>query len=221
MANYLYYVGGCDQRPNQDAGITGTYEFSAFDVAGVSGINPSNNLTIAAAGSPYNNTFTGDAYAGGGFSGAYNNADNWTKWMNASGWQSPSQWAVIGCVDKDLTTGLDIGGQVSGFLDRTGGGAADNVSHQGSMTSGVYTVIVPGSVTKFGSQLDGTVLVWYIANGSLGPGANAIGLPMRGQEYPVDGDTDLEAAAKILYFGMGLLKWNGTAMREYGWIPAG
>lgn len=221
MANYLYYVGGCDQRPNQDAGITGTYEFSAFDAAGVTGVNPSNNLVIAAAGTPEDGFNTGDAYAGGGFSGAYRNADNWTKWMNVSGWQSPSQWAVIGCVDKDLTTGLDIGGQVSGFLDRNGT-LADNISHQGSMTSGVYTVIVPGSVTKFGSQRDGTVLVWYVANGSLGPGANAIGLPMRPQEYPVDGDTDLEAAAKILYFGMGVLKNSGgTEMRNYAWIPVG
>jgi hypothetical protein len=221
MANYLYYIGGADQRPNQDGTITGTYEFSAYDVAGVSGVNPSNNLVINAAGTPENGSFTGDAYGGGGFSGTYNNADNWTKWMNASGWQAPSQWAVIGCVDKDLAGTLDIAGQVNGFNDRNGT-LQDGVSHQGSMTSGVYTVIVPGSVTKFGSQRDGTVLVWYIANGNLGPGANAIGLPMRTASYPVDGDTDLEAAAKILYFGMGVLKNSGgTDMREYAWAPQG
>lgn len=221
MANYLYYIGGCDQRPGADSGIAGAYEFSAFDVAGVSGINRSTNMIINAAGTPQNGAFTGDAYNGGGFSGAYNSTDNWTKWMNASGYQAPSQWAVIGCVDKDTAPTVEIGPTVNGFNDRNGT-LTDVVSHQGSMTSGVYTVIVPGSVTKFGSQRDGTVLVWYVANGSLGPGANAIGLPMRGQEYPVDGDTDLEAAAKILYFGMGVLKNSGgTSMREYAWAPQG
>ena len=219
MANYLYYVGGADERPNQNAGITGTYEFSAFDVAGVSGVNASNNLVINAAGTPEDGQFTGDAYGGGGYNGGYQHDDNWTKWMNAAGFNN--NWFVIGCVDKDLQSDLDIAGQVGGFYDRVGT-LVDGVAHQGSMTSGVYTVIVPGSITKFGSQRDGTVLVWYVANGNLGPGANAIGLPMRSASYPVDGDTDTEAAAKILYFGMGVLKNSGgTSMREYGWSVSG
>ena len=109
---------------------------------------------------------------------------------------------------------------MNGFLDRTGV-KQDTVCHHGSLGANVYTVLSPGSVTKFGSQFDGTVLVWYLALGVLGEGANAIGLPLKSTIQPNGGDTDLEAAAKILYGGLGVFKSNGSIHREFGWIPQG
>jgi len=213
MANYLYYVGGADQLPST-AGINGAMEFSWFDIGGGSpGVKPSNTATIAAPGSPYDGTFTGDAYAGGGQSGAYNNNDNWTGDWNAAGFQGSPQVYVIGAVDADLQSDLNVGGQVNGFLDRTGT-TQDLVCHHGAAD---YIVLAPGNVAKFGSQLDGTVLVWYCNNGALGEEANAIGLPFSAQNYPRGGDTDVEAAATILYQGCGILRVSGGNQEEYAW----
>ena len=213
MANYLYYVGGCDQRPSQ-AGIPGTIEFSWFDIAGTNVVVPSNNVTIANPGGSYDGSFAGDAFGGGGLNGAYNNNDNWTGDWDAAGFGGPPQVYVIGAVDIDTYGAADVPGQVNGMFDRNGT-LQDLVCHHGAVD---YIVLAPGNVDKFGSQRDGTVLVWYCAGGSLGANANAIGLPMAGQNYPVAGDTDIEAAAKILYHGLGVFRVNGGDQQEYGWV---
>ncbi len=218
MANYLYYVGGGDDFPSQ-AGISGTYEFSTFDI-NLNATQPSNNIIINAAGSPYNGVTAGDLFASGGGNPSYGNSDNWTQYFNGAGFQGSPQFFTIGCVDNDIQADLNVGGQINGFLDRTGT-KQDLVSHHGSLGTNVYTVLSPGSVNKFGSQLDGTVLVWYLGLGALGEGANAIGLPLKSQIQPVASDTDLEAAAKILYGGLGVFKSNGAIHREFGWIPQG
>ena len=212
MANYLYYVGGCDVRPSQN-GMAGTVEFSWFDIAGATGVQPTNNVTIVAPTSPYDGLFAGDAFGGGGLSGAYNNADNWTKDWNAGGFGGSPQVFVIGAVDIDTFGSADVPGQVNGMFDRTGA-VPDLVCHHGAAD---YIVIAPGNASKFGSQLDGTVLVWYCGNGALGEQANAIGLPMKPQIYPVGGDTDAEAAAKILYAGLGILRVSGGIQSEFAW----
>jgi len=218
MANYLYYVGGGDDFPSQ-ASITGTYEFSTFAIGG-SGCTPSSNIIINAPGSPYNGVFAGDGFAGGGFNTSYGNSDNWTQYFNGAGFQLTPLFFTIGCVDNDLQSDLNVGGQLNGFFDRSGT-KRDLVSHHGSLGTNVYTVLSPGSVNKFGSQSDGTVLVWYLGLGALGEGANAIGLPLKSTIQPVAGDTDEEAAAKILYGGLGVFKSNGSTHREFGWIPQG
>jgi len=216
MANYLYYIGGADQLPTQ-AGITGAMEFSYYDIGGGSpGVKPSLTATIAAPGSPYDGTPCGDAYAGGGQSGAYNNNDNWTGDFNAAGFQGSPQVFAIGAVDADQQADLNVGGQVNGFFDRAGT-TQDVVSHHGSKSTN-YIVLAPGNASKFGSQLDGTVLVWYCNVGALGEEANAIGLPFSTQNYPVGGDTDLEAAARILYQGCGIFRISGGDQQEFGWV---
>lgn len=220
MANYLYYIGGADQRPS-DVPIAGAIEWSFFDIGGSPAVvTPSTNAIIDAPTSGFNGQFCGDAYGGGGQSGAYNNNDNWTWHFNAAGFSGSPQVFVIGAVDVDQSISADAPGQVNGMRDRTGS-KQDLVCHHGSKTSGVITVIAPGSVTKFGSQFDGTVLVWYIAPNMLGESGNAIGLPFSVQNYPVGGDTDSEAAAKILYQGCGVLRFDGTDMLNFGWIPQG
>ena len=218
MANYLYYVGGGDQIPSQ-ASITGTYEFSTFAIGGP-GCTVSTNIVINAASSPYNGAFAGDGFAGGGFTRTYGNTDNWTQYFDPAGFQGAPQHFTIGCVDNDIQSDLNVGGQLNGFYDRNGT-LQDLVSHHGSLGTNVYTVLSPGSVTKFGSQRDGTVLVWYLGLGVLGEGANAIGLPLKSTIQPNGGDTDEEAAAKILYGGLGVFKSNGTDHREFGWLPQG
>lgn len=210
MANYLYYVGGCDQRPSQ--AINGAIEFSWFDIAGGTGVQPSNTVTITAATSPYVGTPAGDAFAGGGRNPSYNNNDNWTGDWNAAGFQGSPQVYVIGAVDID-TSSPDVPGQVNGMYDRTGV-VQDLVCHHGAAD---YIVLAPGNASKFGSQLDGTVLVWYCGAGALGEQANAIGLPMSGQDYPNGSDTDAEAAAKILYYGLGIFRISGGQQQEFAW----
>ena len=218
MANYLYYVGGGDDFPS-NASITGTYEFSIFDINS-NAAQASTNIIINAAGSPYNGAFAGDAFGVGGFNPTYGNSDNWTQYFNAAGFSGSPQFFTIGCVDNDLQADLNVGGQVNGFLDRTGT-KQDLVCHHGSLGTNVYTVLSPGSVNKFGSQRDGTVLVWYLGLGVLGEGANAIGLPLKSTIQPNAGDTDLEAAGKILYGGLGVFKSNGSVHREFGWVAQG
>ncbi len=212
MANFLYYIGGCDQRPSQ-AGIAGAVEFSFFDIAGNTGVNPTNNVTIAAAGSPYDGFFAGDAFGGGGYNGTYNNNDNWTQHFNSGGFGGGAQFFVIGAVDIDQSQ-PDVPGQVNGMYDRTGT-TQDLICHHGSKSTN-YIVLSPGSVTKFGSQLDGTVLVWYMNSGALGEEANAIGLPMAGQQWPRGADSDLEAAAKMLYFGLGVFRVSSGITTIFG-----
>ncbi len=218
MANYLYYVGGADSTPS-GAGISATYEFSSFGIGG-GGAAPSSNIIINAAGSPYNGVNAGDGFAGGGFNTTYGNSDNWTQYFDPAGFAGSPQEFTIGCVDNDLQPDLNIPGQINGMFNRAGT-LQDTVCHHGSLGANIYTVLSPGSVTKFGSQLDGTVLVWYLGLGVLGEGANAIGLPLKSTIQPVAGDTDLEAAAKILYGGLGVFKSNGSIHREFGWIPQG
>lgn len=218
MANYLYYVGGGDDTPST-VGITGAYEFSSFDIAG-SGATVSSNIVINAAGSPYNTAFAGDGFAAGGFNTSYGNSDNWTQYFNGVGFQGAPQKFTIGCIDNDLNSDLNVGGPVNGFFDR-GGTKLDTVCHHGSLGTNIYTVLSPGSVTKFGSSFDGTVLVWYFGLGVLGEGSNAIGLPLKSTIQPTASDSDLEAAAKILYGGLGVFKSNGAIHREFGWLPQG
>lgn len=218
MANYLYYIGGFDARPG--ASIAGAYEFSTYDIAGVNTLLPSNNLVIANPAGSYDGANCGEAYGGGGSNPNYNSIENWTQNFNAAGFQGSPQVFVIGCVDNDLVSDLSqIPGQ-NGAYDRAGI-TQDQICHHGSLAASVYTVLVPGSVIKFGSQLDGTVLVWYIANGSLGAGANAIGLPMKKNDYPTSGDNDGNAAAKILYYGMGVFKESSGKHAAAYWAPAG
>ena len=218
MANFLYYVGGGDDFPSQ-AGIGATYEFSTFNI-NTSNVQPSTNIIISAASSPYNGVNAGDAFQGGGFNTSYGNTDNWTQYFSGVGFQGSPQFFTIGCVDNDVQPDVNVAGQLNGFLDRSGT-KQDLVSHHGSLGTNVYTVLSPGSVNKFGSTRDGTVLVWYLGLGVLGEGANAIGLPLKSTIQPNAGDTDLEAAAKILYGGLGVFKSNGSSHREFGWVPQG
>lgn len=203
MANYLYFVGGANALPS--ATKTGVYDFSYFDVETGTIVKPSTTLVINNAGGLHDGLPCGDAYASGGRGVSWNHSDNWTKWMNSTAPQPPIAKLTIGCVDADVATSLDFAGEFQGFTDRTFN-TQDQTMHHGSLSTGVMTVLVPGSVTKFGSQLDATVLVWYIAGGSLGAGANAIGLPMRPQDYPTSAMTDSDAAARILWYGMGVFQ---------------
>lgn len=215
MANYLYYAGGSNALPSSI--ITGTYEFSSYNVgAGV--IEPSQNLVIS--GGTYNAQPTGEAYGSGGINPGYNGSDNWTKWFNPAGFLGSSTYFSIGCVDNDIQGDLTFPLALEGFNDRTGA-TQDIVSHHGSLDDGVYTVLLPSSVTKFGSTLDCSILVWYIPALSLGAGSNAIGLPVKSQLVPQAADSDIEAASKLLFSGLGVFVANNGNHDAYGWAPVG
>ena len=213
MANYLYFVGGANDLP-QNA-VTGAYTFSYLDKNGGNIIQPGNLVIQTGTGSPQDGTPTGTLVSQ---SDPIYNAQNWTLyWGNNA---SMRDYFVIGCVDADTATTIDVPQVINGCYD-VNDTLQDTVAHNASFTVEKFTVIVPGSINKFGSQRDGTVLVWYIPFGSLGAGANAIGLPMRSQQYPVASDTDAEAAEKILSYGFGLLgdPATGNPHEAAYWTP--
>lgn len=197
MANYLYFVGGADSLP-QNA-VTGAYTFSYLDKNGGNVIQPGNLTVQTGTGNPQDGAPTGTIVSQNDPS--YNGL-NWTlDWGNNA---SMRDFFVIGCVDADAATTIEVPLAIGGCYD-VNNTLQDLVAHNASFTVEKFTVIVPGNINKFGSSRDGTVLVWYIPFGALGAGANAIGLPMRPQLYPVAGDNDTQAAEKILSYGFGLL----------------
>lgn len=203
MSRYLYYVGGCNNLPSNY--YSEALEFLSYEKSSDQH-HASSNIVIN--GGNYYGYYSGiiaDGLSAG--KGPIYFEDN----------EAYSPQTIIGALDVENIASLSVFDDeyivgMKGYTPELE--VLDDKTYHTCKGSGFYTLVVCGNL-GYRSQNYGTVLVWHIPIGLLGPYASRI--PFQGDNIvrPEANMTDEEAASYILFSGFGLFQNDGEPAYWY------